>query len=186
MAHILTRLSRDFENINKNIFSKSLNEYFNLNKNIKCELKDFYDFTDDEHLCKQDFIITYGDVLHLELCITYPRTYPFKAPRWCLKNHIIKEDIHSIYLLDYYMYLISIHNDQYENDWSPIVNMEQDILYFITRVIHFEQLFSTPFEKNNKIRKFFKDNIMEELIAYVWHPTRNSFWKNYDTDLIDI
>jgi hypothetical protein len=35
-------------------------------------------------------------------------------------------------------------------------------------------------EKVSDIMKYFKNNVVEELMIYIWHPDRFDIWKNYD------
>lgn len=183
MTRRLLRESEKFKT-NHNIDESSI--FYGL-KNISCVVSKLYDFGNDT-MCLQDVIITYGDVLQLEMCITYPYDFPFSCPIWSLKKyeikyHMIKENINSIQLIDYYKYILFNHNEEYECAWSPAIHMEKDILYFLSRIIHFDELFLNPFENNNEICIYFKNHILEEIIKKVWHPTRFYLWKNYDDEI---
>ena len=166
------RLTKEYE-----IFDRSsINKLYYLDDCIKCNLESTGIYT-------RMFSLSYGDVLKLDCTITYPETYPFCPPVWTLLKIIIKEDIQSIDLKEYYENIVSNHNIQYAFNWSPLIRLEKDILDFIQKINHFEYIFDTVYIADNKIRNIFRNLITEELMMYVWHPSRFDTWKYLDTDL---
>lgn len=65
--------------------------------------------------------------------------YPFRPPTWNLIS-VIDKSSSSINLQEYYQYIMNCHNHQYQLSWSPAIWIEHDILNFITRINHFEQI----------------------------------------------
>ena len=47
-----------------------------------------------------------------------------------------------INLYEYYKYIVDSHNKIMKRNWSPAIKIEADILYFITKINHFEHLFN--------------------------------------------
>ena len=62
--------------------------------------------------------------------IFYRKDTPFKAPLWSLtKMKTLNIDDNKL------RQLIQRHNEEYKHDWSTLIILEKDILYFIERVI---------------------------------------------------
>jgi hypothetical protein len=97
------------------------------------------------------------DYIIINIRISYGKDYPFRAPIWSLFN--VYTNIHNpvLDLKQYYKYLVDLQNDQYKlfivnnfvnnnymytnNDqWSPAITIEHEILSFITRINHFEYI----------------------------------------------
>jgi hypothetical protein len=84
--------------------------------------------------------------------IEYSKNYPFSPPIWFIKEviHNIKRDEYGpFYLLDYYIDKINHHNNIYnlqllydEHQWHPAISIEGDILIFLQRINHFDELIS--------------------------------------------
>ena len=72
---------------------------------------------------------------HIHFC----NEYPFRPPKWSLLS-VIDKSSSCINLQEYYEYIINCHNNQYRNSWSPAIWIESDILCFIARINHFEQI----------------------------------------------
>ena len=94
------------------------------------------DLPDDLQRIIQDYNHNYvGITVHIE----FPVTYPFKPPTWYLIDVEHNLPI-SLHLRDYYDTIVQNHNTQYWNDWSPAIDIEQDILYFVQRINHFDYI----------------------------------------------
>jgi hypothetical protein len=89
--------------------------------------------------------------IEIKIKIHYSIDYPFAPPIW-----FIKEVIHSIpnqvNLMDYYCYKVSVHNQQYVQSlldgipytsWTPAISIEKDILGFIQKINHFNEMLVT-------------------------------------------
>jgi hypothetical protein len=89
-------------------------------------------------------------VEHIELYIrsVYTRDYPFVAPIWTLLDvrhtlgPLLKSWHGEMTLYHYYLNKINEHNQYYTIDWSPAISISNDLLDFIRRVNHFEDLFT--------------------------------------------
>ena len=77
--------------------------------------------------------------IHLKIQITSPEDYPFNPPIWKMIN--VKHSL-KINLYEYYKYIVDSHNKIMKRNWSPAIKIEGDILYFITKINHFEHLFN--------------------------------------------
>ena len=167
-----TRLTKEYEIFNRSSISK----LYYLEDCITCHLE-------STSINTRLFSLSYGDVLKLDCTITYQETYPFSPPVWTLVNIVIKEDIQSIDLKEYYENIVSNHNLQYTVNWTPSIRLEKDVLDFIQKINHFEYIFDTVYMADNKIRNIFKNLITEELMMYVWHPNRFDTWKYLDENV---
>ena len=77
--------------------------------------------------------------IHLKIQITSPEDYPFNPPIWKIMS--VKHSL-KINLYEYYKYIVDSHNKIMKRNWSPAIKIETDILYFITKINHFEHLFN--------------------------------------------
>jgi len=86
-------------------------------------------------------ISSYGNhYIDLTMEISFPTCYPFQGPTWRVIQ--IQHNIqHSLDLTKYYKYVTRNHNKQYNDYWSPAVDIEKDILDFIRKINHFDYLF---------------------------------------------
>jgi hypothetical protein len=90
--------------------------------------------------------------IEIKTKITYSPNYPFAPPVW-----FIQEVTHNIpgqfYMLDYYSYRVSQHNKSYNTyllkmqdpylyneGWNPAISIDKDILSFIQKVNHFDEM----------------------------------------------
>jgi ubiquitin-protein ligase len=79
---------------------------------------------------------------YITICfeITFPYDYPFKPPIYTLvstKSNLV----HFPLSIDgYYASIVERHNLQYAREWTPAMDIEKDVLYFICRINHFEYL----------------------------------------------
>ena len=78
--------------------------------------------------------------INLTYMIMYSGDYPFKPPVWslvscderlasCLKN-----------AQEYYEYITDNHNNTNALSWSPAICIDVDILFYISRINHFENI----------------------------------------------
>jgi hypothetical protein len=76
---------------------------------------------------------------YISICveITFPYDYPFKPPIYTLVS--TKSNL-PIPIDSYYANIVDNHNLQYKREWTPAMDIEKDILYFICRINHFEYL----------------------------------------------
>ena len=77
--------------------------------------------------------------IEINTIIHYLEHYPFNPPTWNLTS-VIDKSSSSINLQEYYQYIVNCHNHQYQLSWSPAIWIEHDILNFIERINHFEQI----------------------------------------------
>ena len=77
--------------------------------------------------------------IHLKIQLTSVESYPFNSPIWKIINvkHSLKMNLY-----EYYKYIVDSHNKIMKRNWSPAIKIETDILYFITKINHFEHLFN--------------------------------------------
>lgn len=77
--------------------------------------------------------------IHLKIQITSPEDYPFNPPIWKIMGvkHSLKMNLY-----EYYKYIVDSHHKIMKRNWSPAIKIEADILYFITKINHFEYLFN--------------------------------------------
>ena len=80
------------------------------------------------------------DNISINIEILFPNNYPFHPPVWKLVN--VKSNM-SVYLNlnDYYDNIINNHNQCYKRDWSPAIDIEKDLLYFIQKINHFSYFY---------------------------------------------
>jgi hypothetical protein len=94
----------------------------------------------------------YGYLLYqieLHTKIDYSIDYPFAPPIWYIESvqhNLPHTGYHPFYLLDYYIDKIHQHNRLYNrlllegNQWTPAISVENDILLFVKRVHHFDEI----------------------------------------------
>jgi len=77
--------------------------------------------------------------IHLKIQITSPEDYPFNPPIWKIIDvkHSLKMNLY-----EYYKYMVDSHNEIMKDTWSPAIKIDVDILYFISKINHFEHLFN--------------------------------------------
>ena len=64
--------------------------------------------------------------------------YPFTKPTWVLDN-VEQSMMTTINCMEYFTYMVEKHNIYNEN-WSPIIEIDKDILEFIQKINHFDYL----------------------------------------------
>ena len=79
---------------------------------------------------------------YITICveITFPSDYPFQPPIYTLLSTTYNITNLPISIDTYYTRIVENHNLQYKREWSPAIDIEKDILYFICRINHFEYL----------------------------------------------
>jgi len=77
--------------------------------------------------------------IHLKIQITSVESYPFNPPIWKIIDvkHSLKMNLYK-----YYKYIVDSHNEIMKDSWSPAIKIDVDILYFISKINHFEHLFN--------------------------------------------
>jgi hypothetical protein len=84
--------------------------------------------------------IEYYCTLFIQL--SYTIRYPYESPVWKLLDlkTNLKKNINEI--IGIYNYWIDIHNNMYEinYNWSGVITIDKDILYFIKKVNFFDEL----------------------------------------------
>jgi hypothetical protein len=88
--------------------------------------------------------------IEIKTKITYSPNYPFSPPVWFIQevNHNIPGQY---YMMDYYIYRVSQHNKSYNRyvlkmeqpfyeGWTPAISIDKDILSFIQKVNHFDEM----------------------------------------------
>ena len=99
-----------------------------------------------EMMAKIRSYLTYK--IELKVKIQYSENYPFAPPIWSLNGvtHTIPNQVN---LTDYYSYKVSCHNSQYvqylldgryHTEWSPAIAIEKDLLTFIQKINHFDEM----------------------------------------------
>ena len=76
--------------------------------------------------------------IRITLHIEFPESYPFKPQIWHLVD--VEHNLCISYnLREYYDRITKNHNEQYAAIcWSPAIDIQHDILYFIERIHHFD------------------------------------------------
>jgi hypothetical protein len=103
-----------------------------------------------EMMAKIRSYLTYTIVLKFK--IHYSIDYPFSPPIWFMKGvtHTIPNQVN---LTDYYCYKVNAHNSQYvqylidgisNTSWSPAMSIEKDILSFLEKINHFDEMMVNP------------------------------------------
>lgn len=106
---------------------------------IQVEKKHYHDFkqlpSDLSHYISE-YLTEY-----ITICIEiiFPTEYPFQPPIYTLLSTKYNIGL-PISVDNYYNKLVDNHNIQYKREWSPAIDIEKDILYFICRINHFEYL----------------------------------------------
>lgn len=99
-----------------------------------------------EMIAKIRSYLTYK--IELKVKIQYSENYPFSPPTWSFNSvtHTIPNQVN---LTDYYIYKVSCHNNQYvqylldgryRTEWTPAITIEKDILTFIQKINHFDEM----------------------------------------------
>ena len=143
------RVVRMLEQFNTNLKGRSIEEYFNINSNIKFKLAKN---KDKERSClfsfkyeENPFIYSISELpqdinryiktyikkrydVHFELL--FPMDYPFKPPHWVLNAPINHKNLN-----EQLSCILKIHNYKYLLDWSPWLMIEKDVLLMVESLI---------------------------------------------------
>jgi ubiquitin-protein ligase len=90
--------------------------------------------------------------IEIKIKIKYSPSYPFSPPIWFLQG-VQHNLVTEVCLLDYYSYKVNQHNQSYttyitlgnhlnftENAWTPAITVEKDILSFVQKINHFDEV----------------------------------------------
>jgi len=123
---------------------------------VNTNIQNYFDisYDDNEKICfslsKEEsclvFTIKYNNdendlCIEIQTQITYPERYPFDAPLWKLRFVTINDDT-SANLTRHYDEIVQLHNKKNNEDWSPIIYVEKDILGFIVKIADFQFLYT--------------------------------------------
>ena len=93
------------------------------------------------------YIMEYGGTRFcMRIHITPPQNYPFVPSTWTIKE--LFSNIQSeVDIVEHMSYLVDTHVEVYrrDNNWSPAITVEKDVLSFITKVIPCFDLLVKPF-----------------------------------------
>lgn len=142
------RITRALSYFNENRNGKTINEYFEIKSPIfELVRDDFTTFTftskdnesydvsmiklpEDIQRLISTYINKYADITYT---INYGLDYPFKPPKWIIKN------IHTNLKIQSDIELITRqHNNSYMIDWTPYIYIEKDTLYMIEKIKRLE------------------------------------------------
>jgi len=141
----LKNSSHEFIDVSKEVKGSSIYLTIVYRKKLHCPVLDL----PPEMMSKIRSYLTYK--IELKLKIVYSENYPFVPPMWFMKcvKHTIPNQVD---LTDYYCYKVRCHNSQYVQDflegistssWTPVIAIEKDILTFIQKVNHFNEMLVT-------------------------------------------
>lgn len=96
-------------------------------------------------------ILSYAhNSIQLKFKIWFPSTYPFCPPTWSLEEEKNTMCLPPEYnLKEYFQDVVNRHNEIYNRsrgcrdqstNWSPAIGVDSDILYFILKINHFDEL----------------------------------------------
>lgn len=129
----------------KEVVDSSLHLTVVYRKKTKCPVLDL----PSEMLALIRSYLTYK--IELKLKIVYSEGYPFAAPVWFM-NGVTHTIPNQVDLTDYYCYKVRYHNSNYVNNyldgiltssWTPAIAIEKDILTFIEKINHFDEMLVT-------------------------------------------
>lgn len=142
------RITHALTHFDENRNGKTINEYFEIKTPIFELVRDDYltfTFTSkhtesyDVSMIKlpediQRLISTYiNKYAEITYTINYGLDYPFKPPKWIIKN------IHTNLKIQSDIELITRqHNNSYMIDWTPYIYIEKDTLYMIEKIKRLE------------------------------------------------
>jgi hypothetical protein len=77
--------------------------------------------------------------IHIKIQIQSDEFYPFNPPIWKIVDvkHSLKMNLY-----EYYKYIVDSQNKIMKHSWSPAIKINVDILYFISKINHFEHIFN--------------------------------------------
>ena len=143
------RVIRMLEQFNTNLQGRTIEEYFNVNSNIKFRLRKN---KDKERSClfsfkyeEKPFIYSITELpqdinryiktyikrkYYVNFELLFPMDYPFKPPQWVLNTLINNKELN-----ERLSCILKIHNYKYLLDWSPWIMIEKDILLMVESLI---------------------------------------------------
>lgn len=111
--------------------------YFNFNFKKKNQFYDFSQLPID--VSRYIYQFYNSDFITIKIKIHFPDDYPFKAPIWYLLN--VEHNLElPICLSRYYTNIIDNHNNLYKRDWSPAIDIDKDLLDFLQKINHFNDI----------------------------------------------
>jgi hypothetical protein len=106
------------------------NDIFDLKNN------NIYELPPEINLFISEFIQSY---IYFEFQITYTDSYPFDPPTWSMIS--FDDRLTNVKnMINYYNYIVRSHNINNGYSWNPAIDLDKDILYFISKINHFELL----------------------------------------------
>jgi len=110
-------------NYKNKIYKNKIYKFNNLPLEINSLIADYY---------KPNYI-------HIKIQIKSVEDYPFNPPIWKFigVKHSLKMNLY-----EYYKYIVDSHNKIMKHSWSPCILIDRDILYFISKINHFEHIFN--------------------------------------------
>ena len=143
------RVVRMIESFNVNLQGRTIEDYFNINSNIKFRLRKN---KDKERSCMFSFKYEEQPLLYnisnlpqdinryiktyihkkydIRFELLFPTDYPFKPPKWELLTPINNQKLYNQINC-----IIHIHNYKYLIDWAPWLIIEKDILLMVESLI---------------------------------------------------
>ena len=123
--------------IHKEIFPSEIHLKINYKKTTSC---DYLNLPDELIEYIRDFL-TYS--IEVQIRVHYPLQYPFVPPVWAMAGvvHNLSQPVQL-----YYYDKVNYHNHYYNlylfemATWTPAISIETDILIFLQRIYHFEEM----------------------------------------------
>ena len=103
-------------------------------------VKKYIDFNNLPDVLCQEINSYLGNYISAVFSIIHPYRYPFNPPIWYLDTIIHNIGAPNIDIREYISYVVNNHNNQYERDWSPVIDISKDILEFIQKINNFEYM----------------------------------------------
>ena len=76
--------------------------------------------------------------LKLEFKIKFPFDYPFNNNLWFLTN--LESNRNKTNLIRYYVFLVDNHNIMNKKQWNAAINIDKDILFFVSNILDFKNV----------------------------------------------
>ena len=110
---------------------------------------------------------------------------------WEIVNEQNKLNSFQNFYIDNNIFFIKYNRFYYYNILSDekkkmlkILKNDKNIMFFCYNLISFNKTHIEDIKKISEHILYFKTNVIEELMIFVWKPSRYDFWKNYDSDII--
>lgn len=125
------------EKIKIDFITKENNIYFNFHFYKKYPFYNFPQLPMD--INRLIYSYYHIDFITIKTKIHFTNEYPFNRPIWDLLivNHNIK---FPFCLNTYYASIVTNHNNAYNREWSPAINIEIDLLEFLQKINHFNYI----------------------------------------------